>query len=92
MNAFLCYCSKQLIKKIKKTSGVWKSSSDWLNSTGFPGHVCVSFFNVTPGNKDAVTPNPLTKEEAVVFTTVMTSAYQLNTGFSKVCEILKFAA
>ncbi len=35
-------------------------------------------------------PNPLTKE-AVVFTTVMTSAYQdqINAGFSKVCEIFK---
>ncbi len=45
------------------TSGVSKSSSDWLNFTGFPGDVCVAFFNVPPGNKDAVTPNPLTKEE-----------------------------
>ncbi len=40
------------------------------------GDVCVAFFTVPPGNKDAVTPNPLTKEKAVVFTTVMTSAYQ----------------
>ncbi len=46
------------------TSGVSKSSSDWLNYTGFPGDVCVAFFNVPPGNKDAVTPNPLTKEES----------------------------
>ncbi len=45
------------------TSGVSKSSSDWLNYTGFPGDVCVAFFNVPPGNKDAVPPNPLTKEE-----------------------------
>ncbi len=44
------------------TSGVSKSSSDWLNYTGFPGDVCVAFFNVSSGNKDAVTPNPLTKE------------------------------
>ncbi len=28
------------------TSGVSKSSSDWLNYTGFPGDVCVAFFNV----------------------------------------------
>ncbi len=34
------------------------------NYTGFPGDVCVAFFNVPPGNKDAVTPNPLTKEES----------------------------
>ncbi len=46
------------------TSGVSKSSSDWLNYTGFPGDVCVTFFNVPPGNKDAVAPNPLTKEES----------------------------
>ncbi len=46
------------------TSGVSKSSSDWLNYTGFPGDVCVAFFNVPPGNKDAVTPNPLMKEES----------------------------
>ncbi len=46
------------------TSGVSKSSSDWLNYTGFPGDVCVAFFNVPPGNKDAVELNPLTKEES----------------------------
>ncbi len=70
------------------TSGVSKSSSDLLNYTRFPGDVCV--VNVPPGNKDAVTPNPLTKED-VVFTTVTTSAYQheLNVGFLKVCEIFK---
>ncbi len=45
-------------------SGVSKSSSDWLNYTGFPGDMCVVFFNVPPGNKDAVTPNPLRKEES----------------------------
>ncbi len=39
-------------------------SSDWLNSTGFPGDVCVAFFNVPPGNKDAVMPNLLTEEES----------------------------
>ncbi len=50
--------------KSGNTSGVLKSSSDWLNYTGFPGDVCVSFFNVTPGNKDAVVSNPLTKEES----------------------------
>ncbi len=51
--------------------------------------MCVTFFNVPPGNKDAVVPNPLTKNKAVVFTTVTTDAYQdqLNAGVSKVCEI-----
>ncbi len=37
---------------------------DWLDHTGFPGDVCVAFFNVLPGNKDAITPNSLTKEES----------------------------
>ncbi len=50
--------------KSGNTSGVSKSSSDWLNYTGFPGDVCVAFFNVPPGNKNAVTSNPLTKEES----------------------------
>ncbi len=47
------------------TSGVSKSSSDWLNYAGFQGDVCVTFFIVLPGNKDAVAPNPLTKEESL---------------------------
>ncbi len=46
------------------TSGVSKSSSDWLDYTGFPGDVCVAFFNIPPGNKNAVVPNPFTKEES----------------------------
>ncbi len=48
------------------TSGVSKSLSDWLDYTGFPGDVCVcvTFFNVPPGNKDAVAPNPLAKDES----------------------------
>ncbi len=77
--------------KSGNTSGVSKSSSDWLNYTGFPGDACVAFFNVPPRNKDAVMPNPLMKKKAFVFTTVKTSAYQdqLKAGFSKVCEIFK---
>ncbi len=50
--------------KSENTSGVSKSSSDWLNYTGFPGDLCVAFFNVPPGNKDGMTTNPLTKEES----------------------------
>ncbi len=50
--------------KSGNTSGVSKLSSDWLNYTGFLGDVCVVFFNIPPGNKDAVTPNPLAKEES----------------------------
>ncbi len=50
--------------KSGNTSGVSKSSPDWLNYTGFLGDVRVTYFNVPPGNKDAVMPNPLTKEES----------------------------
>ncbi len=68
----------------RNTSGVSKSSSDWLNSTGFPGDVSIVLF------KDAVAPSPLTKE-VVVFTNVTANGYQgqLNARFSKVCEIFK---
>ncbi len=59
-----------------KALEVSKPSSDWLNYTGFPGDVCVAFFNLPSGNKDAVMPNSLTKEEVVMFTTVMKSAHQ----------------
>ncbi len=51
--------------KIRNTlKETWKSSSDWLNSTVFPGDVCVAFFNVPPGNNDAVMPKPLMEEES----------------------------
>ncbi len=52
------------------------------------------FFNIPPGNKDAVMPTPSQKKKAVMFTTVTMSAYQdqLNAGFSKVCEIFKVRA
>ncbi len=46
------------------TSGVSKSSSDWFNYAGFPGDVCVAFFNVLSKNNDVVAPNSLTKEES----------------------------
>ncbi len=73
------------------TSRVSKSSSDWLDYTGFLGDVCVAFFNVPAGNKVAVAPNPSQKKKAIVFTIVMTDAYQdeLNAGVSKVCEKCK---
>ncbi len=41
----------------------------WLNYTEFPGDVYVAFFNVLPGNKDAVAPTPSSKKKAFVFTT-----------------------
>ncbi len=58
------------LAKRGNTSGVSKSSSDWLNYTGFLGDVLFAFFKVPPGNKDAVMSNPLTKKKAAVFTTV----------------------
>ncbi len=62
-----------------------------MNYTGFPGDVCVVFFNVLPGNKDAVKPNPLTKEEShrVYKSDNERLSGQLNAGFSEVCEIFK---
>ncbi len=60
----LAKCLMHMAHLSGNTSGVSKSSSDWLDYTGFPGEVCVAFFNVLPGNKSAVVPNPLTKEES----------------------------
>ncbi len=73
------------------TSGVSKSSSDWLNYTGFPGDVCVAFFNVPPGNKYAVTLKPPHKRRKPSCLQLTASACQdqLNTGFTKVCEKCK---
>ncbi len=71
--------------KSGNTSGVLKSSSDWLNYTRFPGDVWFTFINVPPGNKNAVAPNPLTKEEIRrVYTngTTNTNQDQINAGFS----------
>lgn len=45
--------------KMVNTSEVFKSSSDWLNSTRFLRDVYAAFLIRSPGNKDAVTPNPL---------------------------------
>ncbi len=73
-----------------KISGVSKSSSDWLNYTGFLGDVCVVFLNVPPGNKDAVAPNSQKKKATCLQMWWWTwHQGQLKAGFSKVCEILK---
>ncbi len=74
------------------TSGVSKSSSDWLNYTGFPGDVCVAFFNVLPGNKDAVTLNPLTKEESRQLGRRALIRINYTLDFQKYVKYLKFAA
>ncbi len=54
----LAKCLMHMVHLSGNTSRVSKSSSDWLDYTGFLGDVCVAFFNVMPGNKVAVTPNP----------------------------------
>ncbi len=53
-------------------------------------HECRIYF-WSAGKQDTVVPNPSRKKKAVVFTNVTTNAYQgqLNSGFSKVCEIFK---
>ncbi len=58
------------------TSVVSKSSSDWLNYTGFPGDVCVMFFNVPPGKKMLWRQTPSLMKKAAVFTNVTANAYQ----------------
>ncbi len=83
-----CVCDNSSILHLSgNTSGVLKSSSDWLNYTGFPGDVCVAFFSVPPGNKDAVTPSR--KKKAVVFTTVTTDEML---EFQKYVKYLKLVA
>jgi len=61
--------AERLVHFSGNTSGVSKSSSDWLNYTGFLGDVYVALYNVPPGNKDAVPSKPL-------MTNVTTNAYQ----------------
>lgn len=47
-----CWLNKH---KMGETSGVSKSKSDWLDSTGFPeDRLCVTLFNSPPGNKAVV--------------------------------------
>ncbi len=76
------------------TSVVSKSLSDWFDYTGFPGDVCVTFFNGPPGNKMPWCQTPSRKKKAVVFTIVTTNTYQgrLNAGLSKVCDLFKVCA
>ncbi len=72
------------------TSGVSKSSSDWLDYTGFPGDVCVAFFNVPPGNKMLWRQTPSRKKKAVVFTADNERlSGSTKHWISKVCEKFK---
>ncbi len=89
----LAKCLMHMAHLSGKTSGVSKSSSDWLNYTGFTGDVCIAFFNVPPENKDAVAPNPLTKEESRCVYKCDGEHFSGSTKrwsfFSKACEIFK---
>ncbi len=74
------------------TSGVSKSSSDWLKLYRISGETCVSrSLTFRLETKMPWRQTPSRKKKAVVFTYVTTNAYQnhLNAGFSKVCEIFK---
>ncbi len=63
-----------------------------VRSYRIPGDRVCHVLNVWPGNKDVMTPNPLTKEESGRVYTCDDKAYQhqIDSGFSKVCEIFKF--
>ncbi len=83
----LAKCLMQMAHLSGNTSGVSKSSSDWLNYTGFPGDVCVAFFNVAPGNK---TKPPHERRKLSCLQLTMSACQdQLNAEFSKVCEKFK---
>ncbi len=53
------------------------------------GDASVAFIFGPPGNKDAVVPNPLMKEESRRVYKCDDEQGQLNAGFSKICEIFK---
>ncbi len=88
----MSYASGTLIWKYFRSL---KSSSDWLNYTGFSRDVCVACFNV-PGNKNAVRQTLLKekKERKTAMFTTDTSACQdqLNAEFQKYVKNVKFAA
>ncbi len=74
------------------TSGVSKSSSDWLNYTGFPGDVCVAFFNVPAWKqryRGAKHPHERRKPSCLQMWRLNAYQGQLNALFSKVCEIFQ---
>ncbi len=76
-------------------AGLGPRDANWiahgLDYTGFPGDVCVAFFNDMPGNKNAVAPNTPHKRRkpSCLLLTTRACQDQLNTEFSKVCEKCK---
>ncbi len=65
-----CWLNKH---KMGGTSGVSKSKSDWLDSTG---------------NKAVVTSKSSKEKKAVVITVTMIAYQDQNAGFSNACEVL----
>ncbi len=91
-----CHAHGPLAKRLmhmvhlsRNTSRESKSSSDWLDYTGFLGDV--RSLTLCLETKLPWCQTPSRKKKAVVFRTVRTDAYhdQLNAGVSKVCEIFK---
>ncbi len=78
----------------RNTSVVSKSSSDWLNYTGFSGRRVSRSLTFHLETKMLWRQTPSRKKKAVVFTNVTANAYQsrLNAGFPKICEIFKVCA
>ncbi len=73
------------------TSGMSKSSSDWLIKPDLRETWVSHSFSVRQETNMPWRQTPSQKKKAVVFTNVTTNAYQgqLNAGYSKVCEIFK---
>ncbi len=70
------------------TSAVSKSSSDWLNYTGFPGDVCSWTFRLEKRCSGAK-PSHERRKPCVYKCDMNAYQGQLKAGFSKVCEIFK---
>ncbi len=71
------------------TSRVSKLSSDWLNYTGFPGDVCVVFFNVPREKKRWCNAKPPQERRRPSCLQLWRWVLIRNAEFLKVCEILK---
>lgn len=77
------------VHKIENTSGVSKSSYDWLKSIGFQRDLCVVIFNGSSRKQSRRDAKPPYGNRKLVFITVTISFYhdQLNTVFSKLFEM-----
>ncbi len=78
--------AKRLMHMMHLSVVVSKSSSDWLNYTGFLGDVCVAFFSVPAGNKDAKPPNERRKPSCLQMWR-WTLDFQKYLKYLKICGI-----